>query len=212
MLLTIITIGAVNASEDIADDNVTAIEPTGDLTVSEVDDDNVIQTVDDEINGAEDSEEILSDDEVFEPEVIFLIQDIILIFLDKKNLHKIPNFYHYHELYDTLASKLAENIKIESSTNVIVDRSKSKHEDMRIFNERFSSSLNNPNNYHVNINHVNSIKEKGLQIADLIAWSTFQSLEHDNSEFIDLFKNKNIFEVFNDVKNRNLKTEEPTAN
>lgn len=36
------------------------------------------------------------------------------IFLDKRNLHKIPNFYKYHELYDTLASKLAENITITS--------------------------------------------------------------------------------------------------
>ncbi|MBQ7929034.1 MAG: DUF3800 domain-containing protein [Methanobrevibacter sp.] len=62
---------------------------------------------------------------------------------------------------------------------------------------------------HVNISHANSIKEKGLQIADLIAWSTFQSLEHNNSEFIGLYKNKDIFEVFNNVKNRNLQTEEP---
>ena len=71
MLLAIIAIGAVSASEDIADDNVTAIEPTDDLTVSEVDDENVIYTVDDEINGVEDSEEILSEDEVFEPDVFY---------------------------------------------------------------------------------------------------------------------------------------------
>ena len=71
MLLAIIAIGAVSASEDIADDNITSIEPTDDLTVSQVDDENVIQTVDDEINGAEDSEEILSEDEVFEPDVFF---------------------------------------------------------------------------------------------------------------------------------------------
>lgn len=40
------------------------------------------------------------------------------------------------------------------------------------------------------------LKEKGLQIADLIAWSIFQKLEHNNPEFIDLIKNKNINEVF----------------
>ncbi len=66
MLLAIISIGAVSASEDTADDNVTAIEPIDDLTVSQVDDENVIQTVDDEKNGADDSEEILKD-EKFEP-------------------------------------------------------------------------------------------------------------------------------------------------
>lgn len=34
--------------------------------------------------------------------------EVLAIFLDKKHLHKIPNYYNYHELYDTLASKLAE--------------------------------------------------------------------------------------------------------
>ena len=77
-----------------------------------------------------------------------------------------------------------------------MDRSKGKHEDIRIFNERFSSSLNNPNDYLINITHGNSIKERGLQIADLVAWSVFQSLEHKNFEFVDLIENKNIFEVY----------------
>ena len=121
---------------------------------------------------------------------------VLAIFLDKQNLHNIPDFYNYNVLYDTLASKLAEKITITSPTTVIVDRSKGKHEDMRIFNERFSSSLNNPDDYLINITHGNSIKEKGLQIADLTSWSVFQSLEHDNSEFIDIIKNKNVFEVF----------------
>jgi hypothetical protein len=122
--------------------------------------------------------------------------EVSAVYLDKKNLHKIPDFYNHHVLYDTLASKLAEKIIIDSSASVIVDRSKSKHEDIRKFNERFSSSLNNPNNHFININHVNSIKEKGLQIADLIAWSIFQSKEHDDFEFIELIKNKNVDEVF----------------
>ena len=123
--------------------------------------------------------------------------EVLAIFLDKQHLHKIPNFYNYHELYDTLASKLAENIKIYSPTNVIVDRSKSKHEDMRIFNERFSSSLDNPNNCPIIITHANSIKKKGLQVIDVIAWSIFQSLEHTNYDFVDLIKNKSVIEVFN---------------
>lgn len=122
--------------------------------------------------------------------------EFLAIFLDKQNLHNIPNFYKYHELYDTLASKLAENIKITSTTSIIVDRSKSKHEDILIFNERFSSHLNNPNNCSISITHANSIKKKGLQIADLLSWSVFQSLEHYNSDFTDLIKNKKIIEVF----------------
>ena len=122
--------------------------------------------------------------------------EVFAIFLDKTNLHKIPDFYNYHVLYDTLASKLAEKITITSPTNVIVDRSKNKHDEIRIFNERFSSSLNNAFCYSIDITHANSIKEKELQIADLISWSIYQRLEHNNAEFIDIIKNKNIFEVF----------------
>ncbi|MBQ2665696.1 hypothetical protein [Methanobrevibacter sp.] len=89
-----------------------------------------------------------------------------------------------------------EKIVVSSPTSVIVDRSKSKHEDIRNFNKRFSSSLNNSEGHLINITHANSIKEKGLQIVDLIAWSIFQSLEHGDSKFIDLIKNKDIDEVF----------------
>jgi hypothetical protein len=119
-----------------------------------------------------------------------------VIFLDKQNLHNIPNFYNHNVVYDTLASKLAEKIIVNSPTRIVVDRSKSKHEDIRKFNERFSSSLNNADGHLIYITHANSIKENGLQIADLIAWSVFQSLEHDDSEFSNLIKNKNIIEVF----------------
>ena len=71
-----------------------------------------------------------------------------------------------------------------------------KYEEILVFNERFSSCLNNPNNFSINITHANSINYKGLQIADIMAWSVFQSLEYDNSEFINLIRNKDISEVF----------------
>ena len=64
--------------------------------------------------------------------------------------------------------------------------------DILNFNERFSSSLNNSNNNLISIKHVDSFKYKGIQIADLISWSVFQSLEHNDDEFIDLIKSKNI--------------------
>ena len=57
LLLTIITIGAVSASEDIAGDNVTAIEPTGEQTVQAVDE--IKQT--DELIAQTDNDEILSE-------------------------------------------------------------------------------------------------------------------------------------------------------
>lgn len=122
--------------------------------------------------------------------------EVLAIFLDKQNLYNVPGFYNYNILYDTLASKLAEKIIVDSPISVIVDKSKNKYEEILDFNERFSSSLKNPNNFSVNIIHANSINYKGLQIADIMVWSVFQNLEYNNSEFINFIKNKNISEVF----------------
>ena len=77
LLLTVITIGAVSASEDIADDNVTAIEPAGGQAVQSVDEikqtgEVIAQSVDDEnVYCANGSEEILSDEGEFKPDVIW---------------------------------------------------------------------------------------------------------------------------------------------
>ena len=118
------------------------------------------------------------------------------IYLNKQNLDKIPNFYNHHELYDEIASKLAEKIKITSSTCIIVDKSKFNQDYINNFNNLFISKLNNPNNCPISIMHGDSINYKGLQIADLISWSVFQKVEHQNSKFIDLIGNKKIFEVY----------------
>ena len=37
---------------------------------------------------------------------------------------------------------------------------------------------------------------KGLQMVDLISWSTFQNFENDNPELLDMIKNKVINFVF----------------
>ena len=122
--------------------------------------------------------------------------EVCAIFLDKQNLYKIPNFYHHHKLYDNLASKLAEKIKITSSTCIIVDKSKFNQEDILNFNALFSSKLNNIDNHTISIIHGDSINYKGLQIADLISWSIFQSLEYDDSAYINKIQNKKIFEIY----------------
>lgn len=122
--------------------------------------------------------------------------EVCAIFLDKQNLYKIPNFYHHHKLYDNLASKLAEKIKITSPTCVIVDKSKFNQDDILNFNDLFSSKLNNIDNHTISIIHGDSINYKGLQIADLISWSIFQCLEHDDSRYINKIQNKKIFEIY----------------
>ncbi len=63
VLLAVLTIGAVSAYDDIADDSVAAVEPTGDA---------IAQSVEDEkLESNDDSADILTDDEEFEPTVIY---------------------------------------------------------------------------------------------------------------------------------------------
>ncbi|MBO6275182.1 MAG: DUF3800 domain-containing protein [Methanobrevibacter sp.] len=121
---------------------------------------------------------------------------IIGITFDKKNIYKIPRNYDYNNLYDSIASKLAEEINITNSTSIILDKSKNKKEEIDDFNKRFNSSLNNINNHSVDIKHANSIHYAGLQMVDLVAWSIFQSVERNNDEFINLIQNKTIKKVY----------------
>ncbi|MBE6496189.1 MAG: DUF3800 domain-containing protein [Methanobrevibacter thaueri] len=122
--------------------------------------------------------------------------EVYAICLDKQNLDKIPNFYNHHALYDEIASKLAEKIKITSPTCIIVDKSKFNPDYINNFNDLFLSKLNNVENHPVSIMHGDSINYKGLQIADLISWSVFQKAEHQNAKYIDLMENKKIFGIY----------------
>lgn len=61
-LIAIMSVGAISASQDIANDNVTAIETADEPIVQEVDDEAAVQAVDDEANAASD-EEILTEGE-----------------------------------------------------------------------------------------------------------------------------------------------------
>lgn len=98
---------------------------------------------------------------------------VVGIILDKKNIYKIHHSYDYNMLYDRIASELAKRIDINNSTSIIVDKCKNKQEKISNFNKQFTSNLNNTKNHSVDIKHVNSIHYKGLQMADIIAWSIF---------------------------------------
>ena len=121
---------------------------------------------------------------------------VVGIILDKKNIYKIPHSSDYNSLYDMIASELAQRININNSTSIIVDKCKNKQEEINNFNKLFTSNLNNAKNHSVDIKHANSIHYNGLQMADIIAWSIFQSVERNNSEFIDLIQNKSIKRVY----------------
>ena len=122
--------------------------------------------------------------------------EVNAIYLDKRNLHNVPNFYNHHRLYDELASKLAQKIIITNSTCIIVDKSKFRMDHIENFNNKFLSNLNNASNHPISIIHGDSNNYKGLQVVDTVAWSTFKSLEDIDSQYLDLIKNKNLFEVF----------------
>ena len=116
------------------------------------------------------------------------------VFLDKKNLYKIPDNFNYGQAYDFIASQLAKSIYINNPTSIFIDKSKNKQNEIEDFNKKFMHNLNNFKKYHISIQHVNSKNYHGLQVADIISWSIFQSLENKNNEFIDLIEDKNIEE------------------
>ena len=92
-------------------------------------------------------------------------------------------------LLDDTSSKLAELIYINNPTSIFIDKSKNKQKEIEDFNRKFTHNLNNFKKYPISIRHVNSKNYPGLQVADVISWSVFQSLENKNSEFIDLIEN-----------------------
>ena len=81
-------------------------------------------------------------------------------------------------------------INIDKPTFIFIDKSKNKQEEIDNFNELFLDNLNNIQNQPIKIEHADSIHYKGLQMADLISWSTFQNFENKNPEFFDMIKNK----------------------
>ena len=115
--------------------------------------------------------------------------EVYIIVFDKENRYKI-GYGDNKKAYDILSSRLAKLINIDKPTFIFIDKSKNKQEEIDNFNELFLNNLNNIKKQPIKIKHTNSIHYKGLQMADLISWSTFQNFENDNSEFLDIIKNK----------------------
>ena len=114
---------------------------------------------------------------------------VFIIVFDKENRYKI-GYGDNKKAYDILASRLAKLINIDKPTFIFIDKSKNKQEEIENFNELFLNNLNNIKKQPITIEHADSMHYKGLQMADLISWSTFQNFENDNPEFLDIIKNK----------------------
>ncbi len=117
-------------------------------------------------------------------------QAFIVVF-DKQNMHKIDYDHNINMLYDILASQLAKIIPIDDRTTIFIDKTKNKNQ-IDNFNNLFKNKLNNRKNYPVEIKHVNSVNYKGLQIADLISWSSYQTVEYKNPELFKIVENKSV--------------------
>lgn len=124
-------------------------------------------------------------------------QAIVIVF-NKKNKYKINYNHNNNLLYNLIASKLAKELFITNKTSIIIDKSKNKEKQRQEFNNLFVPNLNNHKNNLITIKHEDSIKHKGLQIADLISWSVYQKIEHNNNEYLDLIKNIHVKRIYED--------------
>ena len=121
--------------------------------------------------------------------------EAVIIVFNKENKDKIK-YSNNNELYDIIASELAKMITIKQKTSIIIDKSKTKHSDIKLFDKHFIENLNNNLNFPIEISHLSSTNSKGLQIIDIISWSYFQKYEKNNEEFIKLIKNSNVKILF----------------
>lgn len=121
--------------------------------------------------------------------------EAVIIVFNKENKDKIK-YSNNNELYDIIASELAKMITIKQKTSIIIDKSKTKHSDIKLFDNYFIENLNNNLNFPIEISHLSSTNSKGLQIIDIISWSYFQNYEKNNEEFIKLIKNSNVKILF----------------
>ena len=125
----------------------------------------------------------------------------------KERLNELNDYFGINKILNKSINNLNLNdrtlVKILSyaitePTYIFIDKTKNKKDKQEIFNELFKSSLNNSNNFPVFIDHVDSKKFKGIQVADLISWSIFQYVENNNEEYYNLIENKVIKKVFED--------------
>lgn len=116
------------------------------------------------------------------------IKDIQLFtaVLDKSILFKFNDMENYFMknkrfVYNYVAGELANQIEIEGSLEVIIDKSMGKLATREEFNNYFIKNLFNSKLHNIKISHSYSHAVKGLQFADLIAGIYFIHYTHKNS-------------------------------
>ena len=111
---------------------------------------------------------------------------ILYVVLEKKKLFSEYLKNDKHKLYNYIAGKLAQNLKLQDAgAEIRIDKSKGKQLLQDDFNAYFKTKLAGS---EPKIFHSYSHGWSGLQFADLLAWSCFQKFERNNPKFLDLIK------------------------
>ena len=102
-------------------------------------------------------------------------------------------------VYNFIARKVLDHIPFEKNdaqrVQLVVDRSKSKPE-IEDFNRYISQQLKgrlNPKT-PLAMHHWKSNESHGLQAADMFCWGIFQKYERKNEDWLNVFKEKIVFE------------------
>jgi len=115
------------------------------------------------------------------------------VFNKKKHKNKVflKNHNQYH-VYSQLIFTLLNNINLETDFILTLDRFISPINDdnfKKAMIKELEKTVRNSK-----IHHSNSEKWKGIQFADLIAWSCFQKFERNKTKYLEKLKNKH--EIF----------------
>ncbi|WP_393970671.1 DUF3800 domain-containing protein [Oxyplasma meridianum] len=103
-----------------------------------------------------------------------------------------------NKLYNYVAGSIADNIKLDSyDVEVRIDKSKNKALLREDFNQYFEVKLRNGSNIRkLDIFHSHSKNFSGIQLADILAGSTYQKYNNSNSYFVDVINQKTFPNYF----------------
>jgi hypothetical protein len=120
------------------------------------------------------------------------------VILEKKKLNSDFLKANKHNQYNFIAGKLAKHIILEGvDVEVRIDKSKGKQLLQDDFNKYFEKNLRDKSSiYKIKIFHSYSHSWSGLQFADILAWSAFQKVCHNNSEFTDIINNQEAYYIW----------------
>ncbi|HEC77379.1 MAG TPA: DUF3800 domain-containing protein [Thermoplasmatales archaeon] len=123
------------------------------------------------------------------------VQIICVVFEKKKLFNKFPKT-DKNKLYNYVAGKLAEYIKlVNTNLEIRIDKSKGKQVFREDFNKYFKEKLMSESKKRVRIHHSYSHAWCGLQFADIVAWACFQKFEHRDDSYITLL-NENKIKIY----------------